>query len=83
MFPHPFSLFVPLLINHLSPPSIPSRKKKKKKKKRKKTPKTKLIKEENTRFYYMNTNVIYEIPGGLSRENLISSHVKIRYYLHM
>ena len=27
-----------------------------------------------TYFYYVNTN---EIPGELSRENLISSHVKI------
>ena len=32
------------------------------------------------RFYYINTN---EIPGELSRENLISSHVKITCYLHM
>ena len=31
-------------------------------------------------FYYINTN---EIPGELSRENLISSHVKITCYLHM
>ena len=30
--------------------------------------------------YYINTN---EIPGELSRENLISSHVKITRYLHM
>ena len=30
--------------------------------------------------YYINTN---EIPGELSRENLISSHVKITCYLHM
>ena len=30
--------------------------------------------------YYINTN---EIPGELSRENLISSHVKITYSLHM
>ena len=29
---------------------------------------------------YINTN---EIPGELSRENLISSHVKITCYLHM
>ena len=28
----------------------------------------------NNLFYYINTN---EIPGELSRENLISSHVKI------
>ena len=32
------------------------------------------------RFYYINTN---EIPGELSRENMISSHVKITCYLHM
>ena len=31
-------------------------------------------------FYYINTN---EIPGELSRENLISSHVKITCYLYM
>ena len=31
-------------------------------------------------FYYINTN---EIPGELSRENMISSHVKITCYLHM
>ena len=31
-------------------------------------------------FYCINTN---EIPGELSRENLISSHVKIKCYLHM
>ena len=31
-------------------------------------------------FYCINTN---EIPGELSRENLISSHVKITRYLHM
>ena len=30
--------------------------------------------------YYINTN---EMPGELSRENLISSHVKITCYLHM
>ena len=30
--------------------------------------------------YYLNTN---EIPGELSRENMISSHVKITCYLHM
>ena len=29
---------------------------------------------ENITLYYINTN---EIPGELSRENLISSHVKI------
>ena len=33
-----------------------------------------------TAFYYINTN---EIPGELSRENLISSHVKITCYLHV
>ena len=33
-----------------------------------------------TIFYYINTN---EIPGDLSRENLISSHLKIACYLHM
>ena len=31
-------------------------------------------------FYNINTN---EIPSELSRENLISSHVKITCYLHM
>ena len=31
-------------------------------------------------FYYINTN---EIPGDLSRENMISSHVKITCYLHL
>ena len=31
-------------------------------------------------IYYINTN---EIPGELSRENMISSHVKITCYLHM
>ena len=31
-------------------------------------------------IYYINTN---EIPGELSRENLIPSHVKITCYLHM
>ena len=31
-------------------------------------------------FYYINTN---EIPGELSHENLISSHVKIICYLHV
>ena len=30
--------------------------------------------------YNVNTN---EIPGELSRENLVSSHVKITGYLHM
>ena len=32
------------------------------------------------RLYYINTN---EIPGEFSRENLISSHVKITCYLYM
>ena len=31
----------------------------------------------NNCFYYINTN---EIPGELSRENMISSHVKITCY---
>ena len=31
-------------------------------------------------IYYENTN---QIPGELSRENLVSSHVKITCYLHM
>ena len=35
---------------------------------------------ENNMFYYINTN---EIPGELSRENMISSHVKITCYFHM
>ena len=35
---------------------------------------------ENIHIYYINTN---EIPGELSHENLISSHVKITCYLHM
>ena len=30
-----------------------------------------------TLIYYINTNEMGEIPGELSRENLISSHVKI------
>ena len=34
----------------------------------------------NTQYYYINTN---EIPGELSRENLISSRVKITCYLYM
>ena len=34
----------------------------------------------NNVLYYTNTN---EIPGELSHENLISSHVKITCYLHM
>ena len=33
-----------------------------------------------TIIYYINTN---EIPGELSRENLISSHVKITCFFHM
>ena len=33
-----------------------------------------------TAYYYINTS---EIPGELSCENLISSHVKITCYLHM
>ena len=36
--------------------------------------------QSNNWFYYINTN---EIPGELSRENLISSHVKITCYLHV
>ena len=31
-------------------------------------------------IYYINTS---EIPSELSRENFISSHVKITCYLHM
>ena len=31
-------------------------------------------------FYYINTN---EMPGELSRENLVSSHEKITCYLHI
>ena len=34
----------------------------------------------NNVLYYTNTN---EIPGELSHENLISSHLKITCYLHM
>ena len=34
----------------------------------------------NNDNYYINTN---EIPGELSRKNMISSHVKITCYLHM
>ena len=34
----------------------------------------------NRVIYYINTN---EIPSELSRENFISSHVKITCYLHM
>ena len=34
----------------------------------------------NKPYYYINTS---EIPGELSHENLISSHVKIACYLHM
>ena len=33
----------------------------------------------NIIIYHINTN---EIPGGLSRENVIPSHVKITCYLH-
>ena len=36
--------------------------------------------EQRDNFYYINTN---EIPSELPRENFISSHVKITYYLHM
>ena len=39
-----------------------------------------VLKLQNTLFYYINTN---KIPGELSSENLISSHVKITCYLHM
>ena len=35
---------------------------------------------EDTVYYYINTN---EIPGELSRENMISSHIKISCYVHM
>ena len=35
---------------------------------------------KNNHIYYINTN---EIQGELSRENMISSHVKITCYLHM
>ena len=35
---------------------------------------------EKKLLYYINTN---EIPGELSRENMISSHVKITCYFHM
>ena len=41
---------------------------------------SKLSKKLSKSFYYINTN---EIPGELSRENMISSHVKITCYLHM
>ena len=34
----------------------------------------------NIYIYYINTS---EIPSELSRENFISSHVKITCYLHM
>ena len=34
----------------------------------------------HTTHYYINTN---EIPGELSHENMISSHVKITCYFHM
>ena len=36
--------------------------------------------DEDMIFYYINTS---EIPSELSRENFISSHVKITCYLHM
>ena len=39
-----------------------------------------IIGNVNNGSYYINTN---EIPGELSRKNLISSHVKITCYLHM
>ena len=39
-----------------------------------------ILLRENKCYYYINTN---EIPGELSCENLISSHVKITRYLHM
>ena len=39
-----------------------------------------ILLELHNGFYYLNTN---EIPSELSRENLISSHVKITCYLHM
>ena len=34
---------------------------------------------EKIQYCYINSN---EIPGELSRENMISSHVKITCYLH-
>ena len=34
----------------------------------------------NIDIHYINTN---EIPGVLSRENMLPSHVKITCYLHM
>ena len=40
----------------------------------------KLTKNMNNVFYYINTN---EISGELSRENMISSHVKITCYFHV
>ena len=33
----------------------------------------------NMHYYYINTD---EIPAELSRENMISSHVKITCYFH-
>ena len=39
-----------------------------------------VVKPCESALYYINTN---EIPGELSRENLISSHVKITCYLHV
>ena len=38
------------------------------------SPRTRFMVDIKKLFYYINTN---EIPGELSRENLISSHVKI------
>ena len=35
-------------------------------------------------IYCINTNyIVNTVPGELSRENMISSHVKITCYLHM
>ena len=39
-----------------------------------------MFSDKGKTFYYINTN---EISGELSRENLISSRVKITCYLHM
>ena len=39
-----------------------------------------VVKKVDKSLYYINTN---EIPSELSRENLISPHVKITCYLHM
>ena len=41
---------------------------------------TDLFLPQRKAIYYINTN---EIPGELSCENLVSSHVKITCYLHM